>query len=158
MGMDVATVATAVCCGVVAGVFFAFSVCIMQALERRPAAEGMAAMQQINRTIVNSPFILAFVGAAILCVVLAVWSLVSWDGGRSPWILGGAALYLLGGIVVTGAANVPLNDALDAADPRGAGAAAQWDHYVRVWTAWNHVRTVTGIAATALLIIAARAD
>jgi uncharacterized membrane protein len=158
MGMDVATVATAVCCGVVAGVFFAFSVCIMQSLERRPAAEGMAAMQQINRTILSSPFMLAFVGAAVLCLALAVWSLVSWDGSRSPWILGGAALYLVGSIVVTGAANVPMNDALDAADPHGAGAAAQWHHYLRTWTAWNHVRTVTGVAATALLMIAARAD
>ena len=41
-------VAAAASCALMAGVFFAFSVAVMLALGRRPAAEGMAAMQAIN--------------------------------------------------------------------------------------------------------------
>jgi len=63
-------------------------------------------------------------------------------------------LYLVGAIVVTIAANVPLNDALAVTRPDGAGAADRWSGYLRRWTAWNHLRTAAALAATGLLIVA----
>ena len=40
-------------CGLMAGVFFAFSVSVMGGLGKLPASEGIAAMQAINGAIVN---------------------------------------------------------------------------------------------------------
>ena len=49
-------------------------------------------------------------------------------------MLAGCALYLVGAIVVTMAANVPLNDALMNVDPEAADAAARWSSYLADWT------------------------
>ncbi len=74
----------------------------------------------------------------------------------APWVLAGSALYLIGAIVVTIAANVPLNDALATVHPDGAGAAAHWSSYLSHWAAWNHVRAAAALAAAGLLTIALR--
>jgi uncharacterized membrane protein len=44
----VLTFATALGCGLVAGIFFAFSAFVMKALLRLPPAQGMATMQAVN--------------------------------------------------------------------------------------------------------------
>ena len=54
-------------CGLVAGVFFAFSTFVMRALERRPAPEAIAAMQSINVAVLNPWFLGVFVGTALVC-------------------------------------------------------------------------------------------
>ena len=41
------TFVTALGCGLIGGLFFAFSVAVMQALARLPAAGGIAAMQSV---------------------------------------------------------------------------------------------------------------
>ena len=70
--------------------------------------------------------------------------MVSWGQRPAPWILAGSALYLAGTIVVTSAANVPLNNALAAIHPDGTAAASQWRSFLSGWTAWNHVRAAGG--------------
>ena len=62
---------TAIGCGLVAGVFLAFSGFVMAGLDRLPAAQGVAAMQSINRTAVRPPLMLAMLATAALCVALA---------------------------------------------------------------------------------------
>ena len=47
--LDVLVLVTALGCGLVAGVFFAFSAFVMDGLARAAPAEGIAAMQWINR-------------------------------------------------------------------------------------------------------------
>ena len=42
------TLLSALGCGLMAGFFFAFSVCVMDALSRLPAAQAVTAMQTIN--------------------------------------------------------------------------------------------------------------
>ncbi|GAB4198563.1 MAG: hypothetical protein Fur006_48470 [Coleofasciculaceae cyanobacterium] len=49
-------------CGLVAGVFFAFSTFVMSALARLQAAQGITAMQSINITAINPPFMVALFG------------------------------------------------------------------------------------------------
>jgi uncharacterized membrane protein len=56
--------------------------------------------------------------------------------------------------VVTMVFNVPLNDALAAVDPGSPDAAPLWARYLKDWTFWNHVRTITSTAACALFIAA----
>ena len=61
-------------------------------------------------------------------------------------------MYVIGAIVVTIAANVPLNNALDMVDLRRSPAATgDWARYTRAWTGWNHVRCAASTVATGLL-------
>jgi uncharacterized membrane protein len=50
--------------------------------------------------------------------------------------------------------NVPLNNRLAAVEPESAEGKVVWTHYLRVWTAWNHVRTAASLAAMACFILA----
>ena len=148
------TLGTALGCGLSAGVFFAFSAFVMPALGLLPSGQGIAAMQSINKLAVTPAFMTALFGSALACAGLAAWSVMAWGERPAPWLLAGGLLYLVGAIVVTIAANVPLNDALAATRPDGAGAADRWSGYLRRWTAWNHLRTAAALAATGLLIVA----
>ena len=152
--LEIVTLVTALGCGLVAGVWFTFSAFVMPALDRLPAAGGIAAMQSINRLAITPPLMLAMFGTAFACLALAIWAIASLGESEAPLVLAAAALYLVGTIVVTRAANVPRNDTLEALDPHGGSVADGWARYVREWTAWNHVRLVTSLAAAALLTIA----
>lgn len=147
-------VASALGSGVVAGFFFAFSVCVMRALGRLPPDQGIAAMQSINVVVLNPWFFMAFFGTAAVCIILAVISLFNWSEFRTVYLLAGSLLYLAGSIFVTVVFNVPLNDALAAVDPHSAEGAAWWTRYLANWTAWNHVRTAASFATAALFIAA----
>ena len=148
------TLVTALGCGLVAGVFFAFSTFVMPALKRLPPAHGIAAMQSINELAVTPAFMTALFGTAAACLGLVAWAVISLGERPAALMLVGGALYLIGTIGVTIVRNVPLNDELAKLDPQGAEAAGRWDEYVRKWTAWNHVRSAASLAAAATLTIA----
>jgi uncharacterized membrane protein len=150
--ITVGTVAAAVASALVAGVMFAFSTSVMPALGRRPAPEGIGAMQAMNSAILNPAFGLAFGGAALLCAALAVTAPFTVDESDALLRGVGAALYVVGTFGVTMAINVPMNVELDAADAAAEGTAV-WRRYLRRWTAWNTLRTILGAAASALLVI-----
>ena len=69
------TLLSALGCGLIAGVFFAFSAFVMKALAGLPPPQGIAAMQSINVAVLNRWFFAAFFGAAAACLVLAVSSM-----------------------------------------------------------------------------------
>ena len=152
----VATLATALGCGLNAGVFFAFSTFVMHALKRLPTAQGIAAMQSINKLAVTPAFMAALFGTAVACLGLVAWAAISSGERPAVLVIVGGALYLVGTIGVTIACNVPLNEGLATLDPQGAGAAGRWEEYATTWTAWNHVRTVAALAAAAVLTTALR--
>ena len=154
--LSVLTLISALGCGLVGGIFFAFSAFIMKALGRLPPAQGIAAMRSINVTVINPLFMTAFFGPAAGCVVLTVSALLGWQRPSSVFLIVGSLLYLFGTILVTGGFNVPRNNALEAVDSASSEGARVWASYLTVWTAWNHVRTAAALAAAALLTIALR--
>ncbi len=79
----------------------------------------------------NAPFLTLFLGSALVALVL------------------GIAVLALVPLVVTVAFNIPLNDRL-------AGGAVPWPDYFRVWTVWNHVRTVAPLIGSVLMVIGLR--
>ncbi|MBW4580796.1 MAG: DUF1772 domain-containing protein [Tildeniella nuda ZEHNDER 1965/U140] len=141
-------------CGLVAGVFFAFSTFVMNALARLEPKQGIGAMQAINITAINLLFMLVLFGTAALCLLLAVSSFFTWHQPGAVYLLVGSLLYLIGTVIVTIAFNVPLNDALATVKPDSADGASLWSHYLTHWTTWNHIRTVAALAASAVLTIA----
>ena len=150
----VLTLVSALGCGMASGVFFSFSAFVMKGLSRLPAPQGIAAMQSINITAVTPLFMTTLFGTAAACLLLAISSLFTWHKPGALCLLAGSLLYLVGTIFVTIVFNVPRNDALAAVIPASADGAAFWSDYVISWTAWNHVRTITGLAAAALLTFA----
>ena len=99
-------------------------------------------------------FFLVFFGTAFCCLALAVISLVRWQRPGTGYLIVGSLLYLIGTILVTIACNVPLNDALAGVDQSSAEAGRVWANYPQRWTAWNHVRTGTALAAASLFTVA----
>jgi uncharacterized membrane protein len=144
------TMVAALGCGLNAGVFFAFSTFVMRALGRLPPPQGIAAMQSINIRAVTPLFMSAFLGTGVACIVLAVAAATSWESAGAGCTLAGSVLYLGGSMLVTIAGNVPLNNALAVVDPERSDGAVLWAHYLRRWTAWNHVRTIACLGAAAL--------
>lgn len=141
-------------CGLVAGIFFAFSTFVMKALAQQPPAQGIAAMQSINITVINPLFMLAFLGTGVTCLFLAVSLLLKWHQPGSAYLLIGSLLYLVGTVLVTIVFNVPLNDALAIVKPDSTDGANLWSSYLTNWTFWNHVRTAAALAAATLLTLA----
>jgi uncharacterized membrane protein len=146
-------VAAALGCGMMAGVYFAFSTSVMGGLGRIAPAQGIAAMQSINRVIINPLFLTVFLGTAGLCALVAFFSL-GWTRANAALPIIGGAVYLVGSIFVTALFNVPMNTALDVLDPNTPESANHWADYLRGWTAWNHVRAVALLTAATLLTIA----
>ena len=137
-----------------AGVFFAFSVFVMNALARLQPAQGIAAMQSINITAINLLFMMALFGTAAACIFLAASSLLNRHQPGAVYPLFGSLLYLVGTILVTIVFNVPLNDALANIQPNNPDGESFWVSYLATWTFWNHIRTIASLAAAALLTIA----
>ena len=133
---------------VVGGIFFGFSTFIMKALGRVPSAEGIRAMQSINVTVMNPLVMGVFLGTAVLSVVLVVLVLIDRSAEPLPhWFFVGGLNYAIGTFLVTGLANVPLNDRLAAATPENTDAGRLWSVYLKRWTFWNHVRTAAAVLA-----------
>ena len=141
-------------CGLMAGVFFAFSTFVMRALARLQPAQGIEAMQSINRTVINPWFLGVFLGTAAVCILLAGTALWKWQQPGAIYLLAGSLLYLIGTVLVTMVFNVPMNNALESVDPESSNASTQWASYLVRWTAWNHVRTAAALLGTALLTLA----
>jgi uncharacterized membrane protein len=130
--------------GLMAGVFFAFSVSVMRGLDAIEPGCAIRAMQSINRKILNPVFLLAFMLAPVVGAVTGVLLLLLDETWAAAIMFLAATIYLLGSIVATGGVNVPLNNALDAAtvpaDP--AEAARLWSDYSTRWTRWNTLRAL----------------
>jgi uncharacterized membrane protein len=141
-------------CGLIAGVFFAFSAFVMKALARLAPAEGIAAMQSINIAVLNPWFLGVFLGTAGASVLAVVAAALRWHEPRAVWLLAGGGLYLAGTFLVTMRCNVPRNNALAAVERDDPDGASLWTRYVASWTAWNHVRTVAALAAATAFSIA----
>jgi uncharacterized membrane protein len=150
--LAVLTGVAAVGSATVGGVFYAFSTFVMPGLRRLPPATGTAAMQQINITAVRPGLMTALFGTAAVCAAVGVWSVVSWQPGRSLLLISGAASYLIGAVGVTAGYHVPLNNALATLDPAAPATAGSWQDYLGRWTAGNHVRTAASMVSAAFFL------
>ncbi|QTX03610.1 DUF1772 domain-containing protein [Agromyces archimandritae] len=142
----VLTVVAAIGSGLAGGVFFAFSSFVMAGLDRAGDGAATPVMQGINATAVRPPLMLLLFGTMLVAIVAGVLALIA-PGAGSPWIIAAGIAYLLGPVLTTGAANVPLNNALDRDE-------IAWRAYLPRWMRWNHVRTLGGAAAAAGYAIA----
>ena len=142
--------------GVIAGLFFAWTVSVMNGLAKLPDREFILSMQSMNREIQNPVFFLFFFGPVILLPICTIISFPKSSPGHVGFILAATIIYILGVLGVTIIKNVPLNNMLDAFDV--AASAAEQRHAIRCdfeqpWNNWNLVRTFSNLVAFLLLLI-----
>ncbi len=153
-GLTVVLVLATAGAALIAGAFWVFSVMVIPGLRGTDARTAVAAMQAVNVAALRPPFLSVFLGTAAAAVAAAIWAVVA-PVPQTPWIVAGAACYLVGAIAVTSARNVPLNDGLAAVDAESAEAAREaWSRFPSRWARWNHVRAVGTLLAAACLVAA----
>lgn len=121
--------------GFVGGLCFAFGSFQLRAFDRLGAAQAIRSMQSINATILRSSAMPLWWGTALAGAIAAFAS----SAGALRWVP--LAAYVAGALLVTGRANVPLNEALDRVDPDAPEAEQEWSSYRVRWGRWNALRT-----------------
>jgi len=151
--------------GLMAGLFYGWSVSVIPGTRRLASTDYVGLMQHINREILTPRFLVPFVGIPLLLGAAAFMQFRAGDQRRATILSASALTYLIGVFGVTAAANVPLNDALEAFDLRTVTAEQveqRRESYETPWNRWNTVRTVFNVAAFALAtsaaVLAERAD
>lgn len=154
---NLVTAAGTLLTGLVAGLFFGFSVAVIPGLSRLPDAGYLQSFQNINVAILNPVFLVTFVAPVILLPV-AAW-LQYRQGGSSAWLwmLAATLIYIIAVFGVTIAGNVPLNETLAKTDLTAAGsdrlpsirAAFEPD-----WNRLHSIRTVANVVSLAFAIYA----
>lgn len=135
--------------GLMAGIYFAFSVFIMSAFKTIPDTSAAIAMNAINKVILKSAFMPVFFGSSLLAIVLVFLAL---GDERAGLIMLAGGVYILGMLLCTVLFNVPLNNRLLKASLENQ--AEIWQNYVIEWTRWNHVRSISSLLAFILYVLA----
>ena len=141
--------------GLMAGVFYAYTVSINLGLAEQPDASYVATMNEINEKIQNPLFFPGFFGAVVFPVAALVAHLPRRQrSGRFWLIVLACALYVGGSFLVTVLANVPLNEELAhvATDAPAGELARARAAYEEPWNFWNGVRSLISVVAFAALI------
>jgi uncharacterized membrane protein len=140
--------------GLVAGVFYAYSVSVNLGLAAQPDVSYVATMQEINERIQNPLFFASFFGAALFPLPALVVHLPRLRSGRFQLILLACLLYIGGGFLLTAFVNVPMNDQLAAVDPDAPARvfSEARDAYEGPWDFWNGVRAVFSTLSFVALI------
>lgn len=142
----------AIGCGIMAGVYFTFSAFAMKSLAGINASAGIAAMQSINDVILRSAFMPLFFGTSLASAIAVLLYVVSPGVSGGIWMALAGGIYFAGMFLCTIFFNVPLNNKLKDVDPTSTVGEEVWTMYLRVWTRWNHLRTVASTIACALFI------
>lgn len=142
----VVLVGAVVAAGLVAGLFYSYSVSVMPGLARGDDRTFVEGMRGINVAIQNGWFMVSFLGAPLLAAVAAVLHRRS---GPTLWWLVAGFVFLLAMLVITGVVHIPMNNALESGRD---GYAALRARFEGPWVRWNVVRTVMSIAGFGCLV------
>ncbi len=143
------TAATVALAGI-GGLYYSYACSVMPGLRATDDATFVSAMSRINAAIQNPVFALSFVGAFLS---LACSAALSWaDGLASALPLSVSLACYTATLVITFAANIPLNNGLGQA--ASGDAAAVRRAFERRWTRWNIHRTWLSLAALVALSVA----
>eukprot|EP00931_Biecheleriopsis_adriatica_P007903 TRINITY_DN109148_c0_g1_i1.p1 TRINITY_DN109148_c0_g1~~TRINITY_DN109148_c0_g1_i1.p1 ORF type:complete len:201 (+),score=27.00 TRINITY_DN109148_c0_g1_i1:56-658(+) len=137
--------------GLLSGLYFIFSFCVMWSLNKQAPATAIVIMNTINEVIINPAFMSVFFGTPLVCAALLFCT--CWDGvwkADDVYMATGAAVTLTGEFLVTLTMNVPKNDALAAYELGSGDDAVEWSNYYASWTAWNTVRMTASIISVLL--------
>ncbi|MEV6274357.1 anthrone oxygenase family protein [Nocardia sp. NPDC051832] len=138
-----ALVAAALASGLIGGVFYAYAISVMPALNQSDDRTIVGVMQKINVVIINPWFMIGFMGTVGFSILAAALHLGKDHRATLVWI-GIALLLNVIAFAVTAGLNVPLNEQLAAAGDVGQiqNLAQVRADFESSWVRWNIVRAV----------------
>lgn len=130
--------------GAIFGFFYAWVCSTMWGLDDIDPRVAIEAMQGMNASVRNAVFFPAFFVTPVALGVVAILLRRTRRPSPARWFAAAAALYVIGGLVVTMAVNVPMNEDLAGVSlPLGEREAGDvWRDYSGRWQMWNTVRMV----------------
>jgi uncharacterized membrane protein len=146
---------TALASGLIAGLFYSYSCSVNPGLGALSDAGYLAAMQSINRAILNPVFFFSFMGTLVLLPLSTYQHFGA--GSRFYLLLAAAVVYVIGTFGVTILGNVPLNEVLDKMSLADASTQELAAHRLRFEVPWNRlhaVRTYASIISFILVLLA----
>lgn len=150
-------IVTATTTGLIAGLFYAYSCSVNLGLGKLPDSAYLAAMQSINKAILNPVFFASFIGTLIL---LPLCTYLHYKQPLSPKfviLLIATMLYLAGVFGVTIFGNVPLNEGLARFDLSAASMediSRERITFEQPWNRLHQIRTIASVVTLVLVIIA----
>ncbi|MFV0260544.1 MAG: DUF1772 domain-containing protein, partial [Acidimicrobiales bacterium] len=126
------------------GFFYAWVCSTMWGLGDADPRVAIEAMQAMNASVRNPVFFPAFFLTPVVLAAAAVTAWLSRSRSAAGWFAAAAALYLVGGVILTATVNLPLNsDLADTVVPASIEEARTvWDDYSGSWQIANISRTV----------------
>jgi len=142
--------------GLIAGVFYAYTVSVNLALAEQPDASYVAVENAIADRIENPLFFASFLGAVLFLLAALAAHYRRPRSGRFWLIVLASVLYIGGGFLLTSFVNVPMNYELATVSPDAPAPvlAAARDAFEGPWNFWNDVRTVFSSLAFLALVSA----
>lgn len=148
---------TTTCLGIMAGLFYSFTVSVMPGLGRTQDRTFMEAMQSINKAIMNPYFMLVFLGSIILVFICCFLQYKQGLNQQFYLILTASVLYLTGTIGLTFFGNVPLNNVLESTDLTTLTTEELNNArslFEEKWNNFNLIRTLSSVGALILYVVA----
>lgn len=139
--------------GLLAGLFLVFACAVAPGFRRIDDRSYIRAFRAINAAILNGWFLSVFFAAPLAAIASAAVRAGREGAASSTWLVVGAICAVLA-FVVTAAASVPLNRALD----RAPVDTERQRHVTRErfearWNGWNLLRTLASTAAVTALTL-----
>ncbi|MFD4294441.1 anthrone oxygenase family protein [Rhodococcus sp. NPDC058505] len=129
--------------GVLAGLYYAFSMSVMPGLKAVDDDAADAAMRSVNRKILTPWLFVPFLGAPVAAGAAGFLA----SGAAATWYFAAAAVNLVGSVLITAVVNVPLNNAL-------LGGRIGFREYAPRWTAFNTLRAALCVVSLLLVGVA----
>lgn len=140
--------------GIMAGLFFAYSVSVVLAFDTLSASAYTTVMKSINEVILNAAFGVTFVGAAVVPIVSAAIVFLSgdWTAQHGQLFVVGVVIYVIGTVAVTMVIHIPMNEYI--ATWSTVSPPDDWATVRTRWALWNHVRTIAAVISFVLYLAA----
>jgi len=139
--------------GLMAGVYFTFSVFVMRSLATLNPLNGARAMIAINEVIVKTLFLPLFFCSTVLSIVLMTRVFLAEPSNDATVIYIATGIYIVGMFFVTMFGNVPMNNQLRDSAANNQQLTAYWQYYLTAWTRLNHIRFLSCTIAMLLLCL-----
>ncbi|MEL6679614.1 MAG: anthrone oxygenase family protein [Pseudomonadota bacterium] len=154
--LTLAAIASILFTGAIFGFFFAWVCSTMWGLDAADPRVAIAAMQAMNASVRNVVFFPAFFLTPLVLGLTAFLAMRATSKAPAALFLAAALVYLFGGLVLTMAINVPMNEALALIDVPTEidDARLIWAEYSGPWQIWNQTRTIASGLALALAALA----
>lgn len=149
-------VITTVFSGLMAGLFYAWSISVTPGLAKVDNLSYLQAFQSMNRAILNPSFFVIFFGLVIFLPMLSYSSFRDSIGNQYWYVILATIIYFIGIMGVTIGGNVPLNNALEMLQIESM-TPEEMDIFRKgfesKWNRLNLIRTISSTLTFLLLVV-----